>query len=235
MRGMGFSGARKNDETVGKRLEPLDFRALQSRHEGVVTQQKELAMRPVLVNLMCHPVRDPKITVPDGEGYTVFMNRRPNYAAAFVYAMKTAVDKWMDMVIADTDGYHPVEEIVKLARYPMPEKGMMLVKPFRENIGFQSDFFSMIYSTSVGRRVKDSTGGMYKMSYDLMKGLGPLQASDMTIHIEILNRALSLGAKVVQYGYTAGLNDRKNSKRTSQYQLKLLRELAMDKIRKEPT
>jgi len=71
------------------------------------------------------------------------------------------------------------------------------------------------------------------MSSDLMKGLGKLQASDMTIHIEILSKALSMGAKVVQYGYVTGVNDRRNSKRTSQYQLKLLKELARDKIRRE--
>jgi len=215
----------------------MDFRAYQIGHESRQghnsAQKEEAAMRPVFLNLMCHPVRAPKIEVPEGEGYTVFLNKRPNYAAAFVYAMETAVDKGMDLVIADTDGYHPVEEILRLVRYPMPAEGMILVKPFRENIGFQSDFFSMIYSTSVRRRVKDSTGGMYKMSNDLMKGLGKLQSSDMTIHIEILSKALSLGAKVVQYGYVTGVNDRRNSKRTSQYQLKLLKELAKDKIRRE--
>jgi hypothetical protein len=180
-------------------------------------------MKVVLVSLMCHPEREPKIELPAGQGYETFVNRTPNYASAYRAAIAKAVQSEMDLVTADTDGYHPVEEIVKLATGKFYSGGRALVLPYRENIGWQSNSFSYFFSLVERRRVRDATAGLCRLSFDFMRSLPPLQAADMTIHIEILKKALRSGAMLVQYGYRSAANDRGESRRTALYQLKLLK------------
>ena len=170
---------------------------------------------------MCHPEREPRITVPADGGFDLFVNRTPNYADAYRLAISRAVEGGADLVTADTDGYHPVPEIVRLAGSEFGE-GPFLVLPYRENIGFQSNAYSYLFSALRLRRVRDTTGGLCRLSLDFMRSLPPLKSSDMTVHIEILKRALKSGARLVQYGYASGSNDEAGSRRTSHYQLKLL-------------
>lgn len=178
-------------------------------------------MRRTLVSLMCHPEREPKIELPPGDAYVQFLNKTPNYAQAYRDGIAKAVEGGMDLVTADTDGYHPPAEIVKLATGDFGE-GPVLVLPYRENIGVQSKAFSMLFSLLEGNRIRDSTGGLCRLSLELMKGLPTLRSSDMTIHIEILKLALKSKARIVQYGYLSEVNDEAGSRRTSHYQLKLL-------------
>ncbi|MDG6901535.1 MAG: hypothetical protein JRM80_06195 [Nitrososphaerota archaeon] len=180
-------------------------------------------MRKALISLMCHPERSPKLEVPPGDGYEAFVNRTPNYAAAYRTAIGMALEKGMDLVTADSDGYHPASEIVKLATGEYYEGGEALVLPYRTNLGFQSKLFSYFFSLVERRRIRDATGGLCRFSYDLMRSLPSLAPEDMTVHVEILKHALKSGAKIVQYGYLSGANERAESRRTSHYQLKLLK------------
>ena len=177
----------------------------------------------MLVSLMCHPEREPKIEVPPGPGYEAFVNRTPNYADAYRAAIARAVRSEMDLVTADTDGYHPVDEIVKLATGSFYTEGPAIVLPYRENLGWQSNFYSYFFSLIERRRVRDATAGLCRFSLDFMRSLPPLRAPDMTIHIEILKHAVRSGAKLVQYGYRSAANDPAESRRTAHYQLKLLK------------
>jgi hypothetical protein len=170
---------------------------------------------------MCHPERVPKIVVPDDDRYELFVNKTPNYADAYRFAITRAVEGGMDLETADTDGYHPAAEIAKLAVAGFDD-GAYLVLPYRENIGFQSRAYSHLFSALMGKKVKDATGGLCRLSLDLMRSLPPLKSKDMTVHIEILKHALKSGARVIQYGYLSDPNDDEESKRTSNYQLKLL-------------
>ena len=174
------------------------------------------------MSLMCHPDRTPRIALPDGEGYEAYVNKTPNYADAYRQAISRAVEGVADLVTADTDGYHPEGEVLRLARGDFGS-GPALVLPYRVNIGFQSWAYSLFYSLLKRRRIRDSTGGLCRLSYEFMAGLPPLWSPDMTIHIEILNHAVRSGARVAQYSYTAGANDESESRRTSHYQLKLLK------------
>jgi hypothetical protein len=178
-------------------------------------------LRRALVSLMCHPEREPKFELPSGDGYEAFVNKTPNYAEAYRVAISKAVAAGMDLVTADTDGYHPESEIVKLAAGDFGD-GPTLVLPYRENIGMQSNAFSMLFSVLERRRIRDSTSGLCRLSLELMNSLPPLRSPDMTIHIEILKQALKSGARIVQYGYRSSANDEAGSRRTSHYQLKLL-------------
>lgn len=180
-------------------------------------------MRPVLVSLLCHPERDPKVVLPDGEGYQVFVNKTPNYAEAHRVAIARAVAAGMDLVTADTDGYHPEAEILKLTAGSYHGDEPALVLPFRTNLGIQSKAFSLFYSVVKRKRVRDATSGLCRLSYGLMVALPPLKSVDMTVHIEILNFALKARAKIVQYGYASSANDASGSKRTANYQWKLLK------------
>jgi hypothetical protein len=177
----------------------------------------------VLVSMMCHPERSPRIDVPTGAGYEVFVNRTPGYADAYRVAIAKAVERRMDLVTADTDGYHPASEVVKLATGSFYEGGAALVLPYRTNIGFQSKSFSFFFSLVERKRVRDSTSGLCRLSLDFMQSLPVLRSPDMTIHIEILKQAIKTGAKLVQYGYLAAANDPGGSRRTAHYQLKLLK------------
>jgi hypothetical protein len=177
----------------------------------------------VVISLMCHPDRVPKIEVPSGHGYEAFVNRTPNYAEAYRVAIARAVQGEMDLVTADTDGFHPVAEIVKLATGNFYEGGSALVLPYRENIGFQSNSFSYFFSLVERRRVRDATAGLCRLSLGFMRSLPSLKAPDMTIHIEILKHALKSGAQLVQYGYSSATNDPAESRRTPLYQLRLLK------------
>ena len=178
-------------------------------------------MARALLSLMCHPERDPKVTLPADERYESFVNRTPNYADAYRVAISRAVERGMDLVTADTDGYHPAAEISKLAVAEFGE-GPILVLPFRTNIGFQSKAYSFFFSLLRGKRIRDATGGLCRLSLELMKSLPLLKSTDMTIHIEILKRSLDSGARLVQYGYLSDANDEAESRRTTYYQLKLL-------------
>ncbi len=174
-----------------------------------------------LVSLMCHPEREPKIAVPPDARYEFYVNKTSGYAEAYKEAIARAVDEGMDLVTADTDGYHPAAEIARLAAEDFGD-GAYLVLPYRENIGFQSKSFSLFFSLLERRRVRDSTSGLCRLSLGLMKSLPPLKAADMTIHIEILKHALKSGARLVQYGYLSSANDEAESRRTRHYQLRLL-------------
>lgn len=180
-------------------------------------------MRDVLVSLMCHPERRPRVEIPSGEGYEVFVNRTPNYANAYRLAVERAVEEEKDLVTADTDGYHPVEEILKLATGAFYADGPVLVLPFRENLGFQSKAFSLFFSVANWRRIRDATSGLCRLSYELMRSLPPLTSTDMTVHIEILRHSIRSGARIVQYGYVSSANDPAESKRTAHYQWKLVK------------
>ena len=180
-------------------------------------------MKKALVSLMCHPERTPKIEVPPGDGYEVFVNRTPNYANAYRLAMARAVDGGMDLVTADTDGYHPPAEILKLAGEAFNVDGPALVLPYRDNIGIQSKSYSLFFSLIELRRIKDATGGLCRLSNALLLSLPPLKSEDMTVHIEILRHALGSGAKLVQYPYVSDANDPAGSRRTRHYQWKLLK------------
>jgi hypothetical protein len=170
---------------------------------------------------MCHPEREPKIAVPNDERYELLLNQTPNYADAYRFAVTRAIEGGMDLETADTDGYHPAAEIAKLAIGEFGE-GAYFVLPYRKNIGFQSNSYSYLFSLLMGRRVKDATGGLCRLSIDLLRSLPPLKSKDMTVHIEILKHALKSGARLVQYGYLSDPNDEAESRRTSNYQLKLL-------------
>jgi hypothetical protein len=180
-------------------------------------------MTKVLISLMCHPERLPKIEVPSGVGYEAFVNRTPNYADAYRTAIARAVEERMDLVTADTDGYHPVAEIVRLATGNFYGGGSALVLPYRQNIGFQSRAYSYFFSLVVRRRIRDATAGMCRLSLELMEALPPLKSPDMTIHIEILKHAIGSRAKLVQYGFLSAANDPTESRRTAHYQWKLLK------------
>jgi hypothetical protein len=173
----------------------------------------------VLVSLLCHPEREPKVTLPDNPSYIVELNRTRGYANAVREAIRRAIELDSDLVIADTDGYHPAAEVERLATLSTDSD---IVKPYRHNIGFQSNVYTRLWSGTHMRSVRDVTGGMYRMSNRFLKSLPPLKSDDMTIHVEILNIASRTGASIQQYPYDAGSNDRANSKRTRNYQLKLL-------------
>ena len=178
-------------------------------------------MRKVLLSLMCHPDRNPKVGVPEDERYDQYLNRTPNYADAYRAAIAKAVSGGMDLVTADTDGYHPAEEIVKLCSGEFGE-GEALVLPYRVNLGWQSRSYSFFFSLLERRRVRDATGGLCRLSLELMKSLPPLKSADMTVHIEILKFTLKSGGRLVQYGYRSGTNDEAESRRTRHYQFRLL-------------
>ena len=150
------------------------------------------------------------------------VNRTPNYADAYRFAIEKAVSSGMDLVTADTDGYHPEAEILKLTVGSYHGDEPALVLPFRYNLGVQSKSFSLLYSILKRRRVRDATTGLCRLSHSLMVGLPPLKSKDMTVHIEILNFAIRTKALIAQYGYTSGDNDRTGSNRTAYYQWKLL-------------
>lgn len=198
----------------------------------------------VLVSLMRHPEKTSLIT-PDMfagiDDVEVFTNTKTGYANAVKFAIGAAIGKKCHLIIADTDGYHPVRTITELiglakgldfTRVPtavydaglghMWKDGLAMVKPYRANIGIQSEFFSFIYDIRYLTGVRDVTGGMYLMSYEFMCALGALESEDMTIHVEIMTRALRMDCPVLQRPYRAGTNPRENSKRTKRYQLKLL-------------
>ena len=158
----------------------------------------------------------------EGAGYEAFVNRTPNYADAYRFAIAKALGSGMDLVTADTDGYHPPAEVAKLAQGTFYQDEPALVLPYRRNLGGQSRSYSLLFSLVRRRRVRDATGGLCRLSYELMAGLPPLSSKDMTVHIQILDHVLRTGAKLVQYGYESGANDESESRRTPHYQLKLL-------------
>ena len=179
----------------------------------------ETKLSKVLVSLLCHPEREPKVTLPENPAYVVEINRTAGYANAVRAGIRHATDLNSDLVIADTDGYHPASEIERLATI---STGADVVKPYRTNIGFQSNVYTYLWSGTHMKSVKDVTGGMYRMSNKFLRSLPPLKSEDMTIHVEILNIAARTGAAVQQYPYESARNDREASKRTRHYQLKLL-------------
>ena len=179
----------------------------------------ETKLSRVLVSLLCHPERETKVSLPENPAYAVEINRTEGYANAVRGAITRAIDLDADLVFADTDGYHPAKEIERLATFVSAAD---MVKPYRGNIGFQSKVFAYLWSALHRRSVKDVTGGMYRMSNAFLKSLPPLKSDDMTIHIEILNFAARRGGTIEQYPYEPAENDREDSKRTRQYQLKLL-------------
>jgi len=188
--------------------------------EGLLSvNQGEITLNRVLVSLLCHPEREPKISLPENPAYVVEINRTSGYADAVRAGIRRAIELDSDLVIADTDGYHPAREIERLATL---STGADLVKPYRNNIGFQSNVFTYLWSGTHMKSVKDVTGGMYRMSNKFLRSLPPLKSDDMTIHVEILNIAARRGATIQQYPYESAMNDRENSKRTRNYQLKLL-------------
>ena len=170
---------------------------------------------------MCHPEKEPEIDVPE-DGFKVFVNRTEGYGNGVKSAIGTAIMEKKDLVLADSDGYHPASEIAKLAKFDI-DHDSALVKPYRQGIGFQSGAYSFLYSMVKEKRIWDATGGLYRLTNDFMGSMPSLKSKDMTINVEILNAALMTDTPVIQYGYTPGTNDRKNSKRTAHYQLKLLK------------
>jgi len=76
-----------------------------------------------------------------------------------------------------------------------------------------------------GEWIRDVTGGLYRLSYGLIEKLPLLRSRDMTVHVEILKFVRNLAADVVQYGYEAGLNEKRESRRTGFNQFKLLRKV----------
>jgi len=175
----------------------------------------------VLLSLMCHPDRTPSFEIPSDEGCESFVNRTPNYAEAYRTAIARAIAGEMDLATADTDGYHPPSEIVRLVTGDFGS-GPVLVLPYRTNIGFQSQAYSFFFSVLELKRIRDATGGLCRLSFELLKSLPPLKSPDMTVHIEILKHALKSGTRIVQYGYASATNDEAGSRRTRHYQLKLL-------------
>jgi len=174
-----------------------------------------------LLSLMCHPERTPKIVIPPDPRFELFVNRTPNYAEAYRAAITRAVSEGMDLVTADSDGYHPPAEITKLAMGEFGG-GPFLVLPYRLNLGLQSKAYSLFFSALARRRIRDATGGLCRVSLGLMNSLPSLKAVDMTVHIEILKYALKSGARLVQYGYLSDVNDEAESRRTRHYQLRLI-------------
>jgi hypothetical protein len=181
--------------------------------------QSEGKLNRVLVSLLCHPERAPKVSLPDNPSYVVEVNKTRGYAEAVREAIRHAIELDSDLVIADTDGYHPAKEIEHLATMSTDAD---MVKPYRNNIGSQSNVYTYLWSGTHMRSVKDVTGGMYRMSNRFLRTLPPLKSDDMTIHIEILNIASRKGATIRQYPYESAMNDKENSRRTRHYQLKLL-------------
>jgi len=179
----------------------------------------ETKLSKVLVSLLCHPEREPKVSIAENPAYVVEINRTRGYANAVRLGIGHAIDLDADLVFADTDGYHPAREIERLATVTTSAD---MVKPYRSNIGFQSKVFAYLWSGIHMKSVKDVTGGMYRVSNSFLRSLPPLKSDDMTIHIEILNIATRRGATIEQYPYESAENDRENSKRTRHYQLKLL-------------
>lgn len=173
---------------------------------------------------MRHPRRVPKVDPPESPYYVTYVNDTLGYAEATRNAILEALTMGTDLVVADSDGYHPETEIVKLALTP-PSFGPVMVIPYRTNIGIQSRSFSLLYSAIRGWRIRDVTGGLYRLSYDLMRKMPPLKSEDMTVHLELVKNARRLGAEIIRYGYRAGINERERSNRTRHYQLKLLRRL----------
>jgi hypothetical protein len=171
---------------------------------------------------MCHPQNEPAISLAKSDGFEVFVNRTSGYGNAVRSAIQIASAKGKDLVLADSDGYHPAREIVRLARFDLGPD-VALVKPYREGIGFQSKCYSFLYSIVKIYQISDATGGLYRLSHNFMESLPLLKAKDMTINVEILNHVLKSRGKMLQYGYVPGENDLVNSKRTKGYQLKLLK------------
>ena len=178
-------------------------------------------MNTVIVSLMCHPDNDVKIELPSGD-FDCFLNKERGYGNAVRHGIKVAVGERKDIVFADTDGYHPPSEIRRLANL-CPGEGSYIVKPYRENLGFQSKVYSSLYSAVKGKEVRDATGGLYRLSLDFMDSLPALASEDMTIGIEILNHAIRKRVPIIQFPYHAAENDREISKRTNGYQRKLLK------------
>jgi len=179
----------------------------------------ETKQMTVLVSLLCHPEREPKVSLAENPAYVAEVNRTQGYGNAVRVGVRHAVDLGSDLVLADTDGYHPAKEIEHLATIVTRAD---IVKPYRSNIGFQSKVYAYLWSGIHMKSVKDVTGGMYRMSNAFLRSLPPLKSDDMTVHIEILNIATRKGATIEQYPYEPAVNDMENSKRTSNYQLKLL-------------
>lgn len=175
-----------------------------------------------IVSLMCHPQNAPAIAL---QGLRFFVNLTPGYGNAVRYAIGTALDLDADLIIADSDGYHPPSEISRLAGLSFPDAPSMLIKPYRNNIGFQSKNYSLLYSLVKFKHIRDATGGLYRMNNRFMRDLPALKARDMTVNIEILSHAIQSDASIMQYGYDPGQNNRAISKRTNQYQFKLLKAL----------
>jgi glycosyltransferase involved in cell wall biosynthesis len=166
----------------------------------------------VLISLMCHPDNEPRIEVSDS-----FLNRTRGYGNAVRFAIEAALAEGKDLVLADSDGYHPCEEIERLASL----QSRPFIKPYRRGIGLQSRGYSWLYSVWFARHIHDATGGLYRMSFEFMQALPGLKSEDMTINVEVLNHAALW--PVLQYPYKPGPNDKEHSKRTERYQMKLLK------------
>ena len=177
-------------------------------------------MNPVLLSLMKHPDREPRLTPEDFKqsGFETYLNETPGYADATRAAIELAKLRGMDLVVADSDGYHPGAEVARLARTDFP--GMVL--PYRRNIGVQSWAYSLLFSAWTLQRVKDATGGLYRLSLPLMERLPALKSDDMTVHVEMLKTVQALKSPLYQYPYDAGKNEKEGSKRTVRYQWKLM-------------
>jgi hypothetical protein len=180
---------------------------------------------------MCHPKRDPAIKIESGASYEVFVNKYPNYGDAVRLVINVARWSGRDLLLADTDGYHPPEEIRRLAQAAYGTRHpLVLIKPYRSNIGIQSLLFTQFYSFLNGKNINDATGGFYRLSNGLLQRLPPLKARDMTINLEILGAAIRLKAMLFQYPYMPGRNDAAHSKRPKNYQYKLLRRTLRDRF-----
>lgn len=183
-----------------------------------------------LVSLMTHKDRLPNIYVETVNGGEVWINTTEGYGWAVENAIRRALELGYNLVLADTDGYHPVCEINELVERidAVNPKSNVLIKPFRENIGSQSFVFEKMFSLRFGRFL-DPSGGLYALSNSLLNILPECTSPDMTVHIEILKNIFKLRRtriiEIDQYSYTAGLNDKFNSKRTKNYQYKLFKTL----------
>ena len=179
----------------------------------------------IVVSVMVHPDDEPKIQLNLPEYCEVVINKRRGYANAVIESIHHAHAMKSGLVVCDGDGYHSSMTIKDVCEWTsaLPHKSM-IVKPYRLNIGFQSQIFSWLFNERFSIPIKDVTGGLYGLSEAAVRSMSlfDIVSEDFTINVEIILRLFnSTVCGILQFPYMAGKNNL-NSHRPSFYQLKLL-------------
>jgi hypothetical protein len=140
-----------------------------------------------LVNFMLHPKDHLRVTAPRINDVEVLINQRAPYGEGVMHGIMKADVEYMNYVQCDSDGYHSEEAISTLVEimthidYNYP----LMVKPYRTNIGFQSNIYNLMYNLRKHNSIRDITGGLFGITNSALKLLYEPQPSNFTIIVAI--------------------------------------------------